>query len=230
MKRNSNRAHPHRRLFISFVLILFIGAAYTLGWSPAFSVKRVIVVGAPTNSENEAIRTSVKLGDKLARIEPRALRETLHNFAWLGRSTVTRNWFNGTVTIRVWTRIPVARADGELVDSGGHMFTLPGQESLELPLIQATSSVARTFAVSLLNILPTEVRTSLISITADGSHSARLSTQMNIDGIPRPITIIWGDQKNTELKGRVLKALLALPENLEVKVVDVSAPHAPIVK
>jgi hypothetical protein len=46
----------------------------------------------------------------------------------------------------------------------------------------------------------------------------------------KKLEIRWGTDSENELKLKVYKALIALPENAEIKRVDVSAPHAPIVK
>ena len=227
-----------RRFAILVIVAVFIGAAYTLGWSSVFSIKQVVVIGAPTKSESDAIQASVRLGAKLARIEPRALNATLQNFDWLRNSQIRRNWINGTVTIEVFARTPIAKIDGVLIDSAGHKFTLPGKAESKLPIIRASSVASRTFAVKLLNLIPTEIKDSLTLMDATGPHYARLQVRTNSSGNPsennigntRELTIIWGDLTNSELKGRVYKALLALPENSKVKVIDVSAPHAPIVK
>jgi hypothetical protein len=44
------------------------------------------------------------------------------------------------------------------------------------------------------------------------------------------LEILWGNDGDNELKLKVFKALIALPENTGIKRVDVSAPHAPIVE
>jgi hypothetical protein len=44
------------------------------------------------------------------------------------------------------------------------------------------------------------------------------------------LEILWGSDSDNELKIKVYKALIALPENAAIKRVDVSAPRAPIVK
>ena len=223
-----------RGITLFLIVAVFSGAAYTLGWSSVFSVKQVVVIGAPTKSESDAIKASVQLGSKLARIEPRALNATLQNFDWLRNSQIRRNWLNGTVTIEVFARTPIAKIDGVLIDSAGQKFSLPGKAESKLPIIRASSVESRAFAVKLLNLIPTEIKDSLTSMDATGPRYARLQVRTNATGNSvgntRELTILWGDLTNSELKGRVYKALLALPENSEVKVIDVSAPHAPIVK
>jgi hypothetical protein len=46
----------------------------------------------------------------------------------------------------------------------------------------------------------------------------------------RVIDVKWGINGENELKTRVYQAIIALPENKKVTRIDVSAPHAPLVK
>jgi hypothetical protein len=46
----------------------------------------------------------------------------------------------------------------------------------------------------------------------------------------RQITLRFGSADDVDLKVKVFKALMALEENKKVSTIDVSAPHAPIVK
>jgi hypothetical protein len=46
----------------------------------------------------------------------------------------------------------------------------------------------------------------------------------------RQITLRFGSADEVDLKVKVYKALVALEENKKVSTIDVSAPHAPIVK
>jgi hypothetical protein len=46
----------------------------------------------------------------------------------------------------------------------------------------------------------------------------------------RILEVKWGINSENELKTRVYQAILALPENNKITKIDVSAPHAPIVK
>ena len=44
------------------------------------------------------------------------------------------------------------------------------------------------------------------------------------------LRIICGDGEDTDLKVQVIEALLKRDENKNLRMIDVSAPHAPIVK
>jgi hypothetical protein len=46
----------------------------------------------------------------------------------------------------------------------------------------------------------------------------------------RDLQIAWGKNEKTTLKIEVINSLLALPENKNIKKIDITAPHAPIVK
>jgi hypothetical protein len=52
--------------------------------------------------------------------------------------------------------------------------------------------------------------------------------EVDIEG--RNVEVRWGLATDNELKAKVYKALLAQPENAKLKRMDLSAPHAPIVK
>jgi hypothetical protein len=51
-----------------------------------------------------------------------------------------------------------------------------------------------------------------------------------VNNAGKDLEIRWGIDGDNELKLKVYKALIALPENASIKRVDVSAPNAPIVK
>jgi cell division septal protein FtsQ len=219
-----------RRWIFLLAMILLIGAAYLLGWSNVFTINRVDVIGAPSSTETTLIKNSIPLGQKLARLEPKHLNATLTSFAWLDRYSVSKNWLNGIVKVQVWTRTPLAVVGGKLIDGEGKVFELPGNSGKELPLINSASLPGQLFAVKLLVSLPQNIRKSLLTITTVGTHSARLVVLEKSLSSPHPLTIIWGDLSSSELKGRVYYSLIALPENDKISLVDVSAPHAPIVK
>lgn len=211
-------------------LALLVAATYLLGWSNVFSVKHIVVEGAPSSTEANVIAKSVNIGDKLARLETKNLSATLTSFPWLERSLISRNWFSGEVRIHVWTRTPVAKIDGKLIDRFGRTFQLPGNNGDGLPSINASTPNEQLLAVKVLDQLSPQLRNSLKLISATGAHSVRLEVEENSTSRPRAISIIWGDLSNSDLKGRVYSALISLPENKKISLVDVSAPHAPIVK
>jgi hypothetical protein len=53
---------------------------------------------------------------------------------------------------------------------------------------------------------------------------------MIVAGPSRSLTLRFGDADEIDLKIKVFKALIERSENKNISTVDVSAPHAPIVK
>jgi hypothetical protein len=74
--------------------------------------------------------------------------------------------------------------------------------------------------------MPENFRRSITSMMATSSNTFTLNS--TLEG--RDIRIRWGDSRDMELKISVINSLLKLPENKQIKLIDVVAPHAPIVK
>lgn len=219
-----------RRSVLALTLLLAVTLAYVLGWTALFTVKQVRVVGAPTPSQSSLIRESIQVGEKMARLETRALSNSFKRYTWLDHAQINRDWLNGSVTIHVWTRTPVAVFRTRLIDSNGVLFDLPSDQISHLPQITAATFVAAKFAIELLLELPTDFRAEVLDVRMQGSHTAILTVRTTLLNRSRNVNVIWGDLTDTELKIRVFNALLSLPENAKVQVLNVSAPHAPIVK
>ncbi len=230
MKNKRFQKRGVKRWLLLFGLLVLIGATYLLGWSNVFSVKHIVVEGAPSLVESRLVANSVRIGNKMARLETKNLTKTLNNFPWLERSIISRNWFSGEVTIHIWTRRAVAKIDGNLIDRFGRIFQLTGNNDSGLPTIDASTPVEQLLAVKVLDQLSPQLRNSLRTISATGAHSVQLLVEEKSVSGPRMISIIWGDLSQSDLKSRVYSALIALPENEKISLVDVSAPHAPIVK
>lgn len=227
-RSKKSRTSSRTRMALAIAFIIIVSAAYVLGWSSLFTVKQVIVVGAPNPSEAFAIQHSVHLGDKMARLESQSLARSLQKYTWLDHSSVSRNWFKGVVTVRVWPRSPIAQFQTHLVDNTGMIFDLPSADTSQLPNITGTNSGSAKFAVNILMGLPKELRLQVVEILVHGSESAVLSIRSPT--LKRVLTVAWGDQTNMSLKVQVFRALIALPENSKITEIDLSAPHAPIVK
>ena len=218
-----------KKVLASVLVIAALGSAsYLLGWSSFFSVKALVVVGAPDQQETDAVMNvaDIKKGEKLARIETRVVLNSLSRISWVDHSRVSRDWVHQKVTIQVWPRVPVARHGVNLVDISGVEFALPSNAGANLPVLNARGSEALKFAIVLLSQLPAPMTAQLQSITTSGTTSATL---LLLNG-KNSLQIIWGDESDTALKVQVYQALLALPENAKISLMDVSAPHAPIVK
>jgi len=224
-----------RKIFRKGTLILFViaflgGASYALGWSHLFVVKNVFVFGAPTQFDEQYILGKVPIGERLARLNTRAISDELSGLAWLDSSTFRTEWIKGSITVRVTVRKPIATVNRELIDASGALFQLQNFDRSKLPNIEANSHQTQMIAVSLLEQLPISLLKDLTVLSVPGIHSVTLHLVSDTKGAKRNLTIVWGDVTNTPLKVRVYQSLLALTENANITEMDLSAPHAPIVK
>lgn len=217
----------------ALVVLIFGGGSYILGWSNLLTVRSIEITGAPTEQSKELITRSLDLqtGEKLARVDPRSISTRLAANNWIQSSQVSRNWLNGKVAISITSRVPVAlyTEPGQpqlALDASGTTFILPADLPEGLPKVSATSIASGLAAIKVFTELPRE-----FSAGIDRLSAAR-PTHLLIYGIfsGRDLRIIWGDGLETDLKIKVITALLNQPENNLIRMIDVSAPHAPIVK
>jgi cell division septal protein FtsQ len=211
----------NRRLIALGTAIITGLAAYALGWSTLFTVSSVEVKGT-----DQFLPQNVKVGEKLARVEPRAVAAAYESFAFVQDAQVSRNWISGKVTISITTRTPVAIFNNQAIDESGKAFVVKGNLPAALPQIQAGNIEIAIAAVDFMTSLPDEIRSGLkiLKVRSTGAYVL----EVDVEG--RKVEVRWGFSTDNELKAKVYKALLAQPENAKLKRMDLSAPHAPIVK
>jgi cell division septal protein FtsQ len=211
-----------KKPLIAIATAIIVGlASYALGWSTLFTVSSVEVKGT-----DQFLPQSVKVGEKLARVEPRAVASIYEKFAFVQDAQVSRNWISGKVTISITTRTPVAIFNNQAIDDSGKAFVVKGDLPAALPQIQASNVETAVTAVEFLTSLPDEIRSGLkiLKVRSTGAYVLVVEVQ------GRNVEVRWGLATDNELKAKVYKALLAQPENAKLKRMDLSAPHAPIVK
>ena len=211
----------NRRLIILLSAVALAAATYVLGYSTFFTVSSVEVIGSKT-----AINSGVSIGQKLARVEPRVIAAKFETLDWVESADVSRNWINGKVTIQLTQRTPIAIFNNRVIDSTGKSFQLRSAPSKPLVQIQAGDLQAAISAVEFFTALPEDLKSALTVVKVRSTGAFVLE----INNAGKNLEIRWGTNTDNELKLKVYKALLALPENSAIKRVDVSAPHAPIVK
>ena len=211
----------NKRLIALAAAIILALASYALGWSTLFTVSSVEIKGT-----DQFLPQSVKVGEKLARVEPRAVAATYEKFAFVKDAQVSRNWISGKVTISITSRTPVAIFNNQAIDDSGKAFVVKGQLPADLPQIQAGTVDIAVTAVGFMTSLPDEIRSKLkvLKVRSTGAYV------MDVDVQGRKVEVRWGFATDNELKAKVYKALLEQPENAKLKRMDLSAPHAPIVK
>ena len=211
-----------KKPLIALATAIIVGvASYALGWSTLFTVSSVEIKGT-----DQFLPQNVKVGEKLARVEPRAVASTYENFAFVQDAQVSRNWISGKVTISITTRTPVAIFNNQAIDASGKAFMVKGDLPAALPQIQAGNIEIAVTAVEFMTSLPDEIRSDLkiLKVRSTGAYVL----EVDVEG--RKVEVRWGLATDNELKAKVYKALLAQPENAKLKRMDLSAPHAPIVK
>jgi cell division septal protein FtsQ len=211
----------NRRLILIVSALLFAGATYVLGWSTLFTVSSVEINGSST-----PINTEIITGQKLARVEPRAVATKFETLDWVADAKVSRNWINGKVTIDLTERTPVAIYNNKVIDATGKSFVLRATPSTQLVQVLAGDLTAAAKAVTFFTTLPADLKSALTVVKVRSTGALVLE----VNNAGKNLEIRWGIDGDNELKLKVYKALLALPENAAIKRVDVSAPHAPIVK
>jgi cell division protein FtsQ len=213
--------------------VVIIALAYLLGWSSIFSVKKVEITGAPTAAvlANIEMKSQIEVGQQLARVNPQSAARKIEKLSWVKDVAISRNWLSGAVAIEVNPRQPLAffnsdQVPGQTIDEEGQLFSLPGYTNPDLALISAKSPDSALKANELFTALPENFRKNITSMLATSSNTFTLNS--TLEG--RDIRIRWGDSQDMALKISVINSLLKLPENKKIKMIDVVAPHAPIVK
>ena len=210
-----------RSLIAGIVVALLAGLTYVLGYSTLFTVSSIEVIGS-----TRPLNTGIVKGQKLARVEPRAIETQLGKLDWVKSADVSRNWINGKVVVELTSRVPIAIFENQVIDSTAASFVPQGKRPEGLIQIQAAEIEDAKRAVSFLTQLPDELKSSLMVVKVRSTGALVLITKNN----GKDIEIRWGNDSDNELKLKVYRALIALPENADIKRVDVSAPHAPIIK
>lgn len=210
-----------------------IGLAYLLGWSSVFNVEKLVITGAPNETVRIQIekRSDIEIGEKLARVNPSSSERKIGKISWVREVSISRNWLSGEVTVAISPREPLAffnadQVPGQTIDQDGSLFVLPGYANDQLALISAKSPQSALKANELFIDLPEEFRSRISSMVATSDNTFTLIKEVK----NRSIRIRWGDSSEMTLKIAVIEKLLNLPENKAITLIDVVAPHAPIVK
>jgi cell division septal protein FtsQ len=210
------------------VALIFSSLVYLFAWSTVFSVRKIEISGAPTSESRVLITraSEIKIGEKLARIEPRSVEQRLKSFTWVKQVNISRNWIDGHIHVKIIPRTPKAIFNGKTLDMAGTVFELPGFTGTDLPNVIASNPADGVQAISLFTSLPRSFTVDITSLTAlsDSNFEIKVRHQHRV------ITVKWGSRDDSDLKIQVFAALLKEKENKRVRTIDVSAPHAPIVK
>lgn len=216
------------RLLTVFAILLTAGLAYLLGWSNVLTIKEISYTGAPTKNSEATIKNLVNLevGERLARIEMRKIAGRIKTLPWIDNADLSRNWISGKIVVAITPRVPIATFNGQLMDAKGKRFELPGGYESELPSVFAKDAKSGLAAINLFTKLPKEFSTRTSVFTAFSPENINFKI---IEG-DRSLEVIWGADIEVDLKLKVYKALVALPENSKIRRIDLTEPRSPIVK
>jgi cell division protein FtsQ len=230
-KRKKKSRRSWRRKALALIVIAVIVALVAAGlwvvyYSSALVTKRVNVVGSRNLTPVQVSLTAqVPVGVPLARQDLDAIAERLTAVPSIETAAVSRSWPN-TITLTIVERRPVLavlQPDGYVVvDKYGVAYqtqpTLPPKvvladvDTQSKPLLSAVAVVATA--------LPEKLNGKVKLITASSPDSIAL-----ILGSGRIIT--WGSSADSELKAKVVTALLKRKPKSSI---DVSSPHNPAVR
>jgi cell division septal protein FtsQ len=216
------------RLLTFLAILLIAGLAYLLGWSNVLTIKEISYIGAPTKSSEATVKnlTNMEVGERLARVETRKIAGRLQTLPWIESADLSRNWISGKIVVAVKPRIPIATFNGQLMDATGKRFDLPGGFKSKLPSVFARDTKSGLAAIKLFTKLPTEFSTRTSAFTAISPENINFKI---FEG-KRSLMVIWGSDIEIDLKLKVYRALVALPENSKIKKIDLTEPRSPIVK
>lgn len=228
------RAKRSPGIVLSIILLALL--TYLLGWSTLFAARTVAIDGTLRTSEiqSQIINSSstFHLGEPLARVDIHALSRRISLLDWVETQSVKREWLHGRIHIIIQERTPIAQfasSDGsvKLIDKSGKVFAAKGSAQYPVITFSTSGDALVPAAASFVQALPTDLLANLKSIAIRSSDFI----QSSHTGLGSGAVIIrWGDSSEMATKIKVLRALLALPENAKAKLIDLSSPLSPISK
>jgi cell division protein FtsQ len=225
-KRRSRRRKALAFIAIMLVLALLGGSLWTMYFSTALVTKRVKVVGtSELTAAQVSLAAQVPLGVPLARQDLDAIAQRTTTLPAIEAASVIRDW-PSTITVAIVERRPILglrQPEGYvLVDKSGVAYqtqqVLPPKVVLAVvnpgdkPLLTEMATVAAA--------LPNKLRGRIDRMTASSRDAIALVLESGQ-------TVTWGSSSDSELKARIVTALLMREAKSSI---DVSSPHNPAVR
>ncbi len=233
VRRFTRRSRRRRVAWLTAAItaVVLVGLVTVAVYSPLLALRTVTVVGT-TRVDAAAVRDAVadQVGKPLALVDFARLKAELSHFPLI-RSFVTETVPPDTLVIRVTERAPVgsvATASGfSVVDPAGVEIEKSADRPPSLPLIDVGETNAKgpafQAAVAVLLALPPSVLGKVDSVTAQTNDDVTLT----LTGAGQ--IVVWGSAENSQLKARVLVALMKTQSASSPVKYDVSAPTNPVV-
>lgn len=235
IKRFTEASRKRRRLwFISFLSAsAFCGFIVLIAYSPICTLQNIRIEGA-VRLDSSQIHTALssELGKPLSLIDFSVVNAELETFSLI-QSYATQAELPGTLVVHIVERKPIAvLVEGEsfkIVDPAGVTLERSSQRPPNFPIIDTALSPvgSPTFQAitSVLRQLPPDF---VAQIDLIGAATAD-SVSLKLAG-PEQRTVFWGSAHNSELKLKILSALLAAQSSAGAGSFDVSSPQNPVIK
>lgn len=216
-----------KMLMVTILLVIVgIGLALVLYFTPAMSARNIVVVGTGVVTREEVLDAArVRLGTPLLQIDTGQVADRVAAIRRVASARVQRQ-YPSALRITIVERIPVAVKD---FPDGPHLFDRDGVDFATgppppaLPYLDVAdpgpNDPATKAALQVLTALRPEVEGQVGRIAAPSVASITLTLG---DGR----AVIWGTTDRTDEKAEKLAALLTQPG----KTYDVSSPDLPTVK
>ncbi|PXA76392.1 cell division protein FtsQ/DivIB [Auritidibacter ignavus] len=218
------------------VLVLALVAIAVLFYSPILAIKNIEISGTSILSEQRATELLGPLKERpLPQVGDDEVMELL-SFSPAVASVSTRAEPPDTLFVEVHEFTPVAMApkgDGYAVfnDAAEEIATITAAQAQDqtLPVVSSAEDVEDPVLFNtiteVLGSLPDDLRQEVTQASGESIDSIELT-------LANDKTVVWGNAQDAEKKGRVVQALLALPdeESAQISEYDVSAPDHPVTR
>ncbi|MTA25127.1 MAG: FtsQ-type POTRA domain-containing protein, partial [Actinobacteria bacterium] len=187
--------------------------------------------------------SKLTIGTPLARINLRTEKNLISELEWIASVEISRNWLSGKIGVRIRERIPVAvfaaansapvSTSPRYLASDGVEFSSPRKfENLAtISLGKKSLAQRREVAIFVAN-LPADLVEALTGLEISNTGVILMQSDLLKSG-KSGLSIIWGagnSAADVSVKSRVLKGLLALPENKKITEIDLTIAQSPIVR
>lgn len=217
-------------------LLLLILLAYLLGWSSLLSVRMIEIEGTSRIREIQnhvtADNSHLAIGSPLARVDVHAVQRQIESLDWVDSEKIGRDWMHGRINIQIVERIPIAQfvdSSGELqvIDKTGIVFRGNGKTQYPVITFSSYNPDVLQSAAHFIQNLPSDLLNNMDALALRSPEFIQ-SKHKNLGN--GELILRWGNTDEMSVKTKVLRALLALPENAKAKLIDLSSPLSPIVK
>lgn len=201
-----------------------VAGAWWLGWASPLTEVEHVVVSAPRNVSESAIRlaSGISAQDHVPAVDADQVRAAIMSAIPAVADVRVSHRLPHTIRLDVRERTPLAVLDAGrsllVLDAEGVVFDRVSKAG-GLPVIRATTELGRQAARQVLASLPTDLGGQVREVTAQTRDDVTFT-------LSDSAVVRWGSVEDAELKIRVLSGLLPV----EAAQYDVSAPLLPTTK